>query len=67
MIKLAHLNVSIQKKRKDSIVKQSRADIAQLLQNGQLDQAFARVRDLLVLELHKSQAFGQGNIWVQKL
>jgi hypothetical protein len=43
VIKQAQLHLTIQKARKDSIIRQSRADIAQLLQNGQLDQALARV------------------------
>ena len=43
MIEKAQLRITIQKKRNDSIIRQSRADIAQLLQIGQLDQAFARV------------------------
>ncbi|KAF3967001.1 hypothetical protein CMV_008954 [Castanea mollissima] len=46
MIEKAQLRITIQKKRNDSIIRQSRADIAQLLQTGQLDQVFARVERL---------------------
>nr|XP_023929255.1 IST1-like protein [Quercus suber]POE89584.1 hypothetical protein CFP56_02303 [Quercus suber] len=46
MIEKAQLRITTQKKRNDSIIRQSRADIAQLLRIGQLDQTFARVERL---------------------
>ncbi|KAG7953664.1 hypothetical protein I3843_12G120200 [Carya illinoinensis] len=46
MIKLARLRLTTQRNRKCSIVRQSRADIAELLQNDRLDQALARIGKL---------------------
>ncbi|GKV15902.1 hypothetical protein SLEP1_g26638 [Rubroshorea leprosula] len=50
LIKQLQNHVSIQRNRKESMVRQSRADVAQLLQNGQLQKALYRV-----VQLYKDQ------------
>uniref|UniRef100_A0A2N9IH70 IST1-like protein n=1 Tax=Fagus sylvatica TaxID=28930 RepID=A0A2N9IH70_FAGSY len=59
-MKEAQLRLTIQKNRKDSIIRQSRADIAQLLQIGQLEQALIRV-DKLFKDQNLSNAYNQIN------
>ncbi|CAL9017282.1 unnamed protein product [Prunus brigantina] len=50
LVKQVQMHLTIQKNRRDAIVRQARVDIAQLLQNGQPQQALARVE-----KLHKDQ------------
>ncbi|ONI12833.1 hypothetical protein PRUPE_4G186000 [Prunus persica] len=46
LVKQVQMHLTIQKNRRDAIIRQARVDIAQLLQNGQPQQALARVETL---------------------